>query len=369
MATQRNLNFEGWRVIFILFMVLHHLDSFYDIDIPSFTENIKNFCYEGFVGVNFFFMLSGLGCVLGYKRKLENREISAGGFLLNRLAHLYPAYLLFLITSVFLYAGGHIADIKQILMHIFMLQTFPITSNQAFGYNGVAWCVSATMFFYLIFTVIYRISLKECLLYIVLLSIFILTNMIYHDDNSHVMTALFYTNPVFRLLDFLIGMALGLYFLDHKPICSSTLQILSIVLFVVFLTIGAYGDIAWLYKWGVFYLFPCALLLYSFQGQTSLSKKMFEHRFWQKLASASMIIFLSHQQILNAVKRYASPDFYNYFMPWGVTLCMLLIIIFSVIINQIYAKPAYAGIIKLKEKYMHKSKTDVNIKQLGDKNG
>ena len=341
--SQRNITFEGLRVIFILFMVLHHLDSFYGVEIPSFTDNIKKLCFEGFVGVNFFFMLSGFGCVVGYKEKLEKKLITVGNFLTNRLIKLYPTYLLFMILSVFIYKNGHFGKLKELVMHLLMAQTYPITCNHAFNYNSVAWCVSATVFFYLIFTVIYRINFKECLYYIAFLLTFIGFNMIYHSSDGNVMSTLFYVNPIFRLVDFLAGMAVALYFINHKPKASTGLQIISVLVFAVFMYIGAYGNIPWLYKCGIYYMIPCILLLFAFYPETKLSKSIFGHKFWKPLASASMVIFLSHQEILNSIRMYLphelSQYFYKYFMPWGILVSIVFIVLFSLIINAIYTKP------------------------------
>lgn len=357
---KRNISFEALRVIFILYMVLHHLDTFNGIEIPSFSENIKKFCFEGFVGVNFFFMLSGLGCVLGYKDRLDENKISSAGFLYNRFAKLYPAYFLFLILSVFLYNGGHFGKMKLFLMHTFMLQTFPLTSNQAFGYNGVAWCVFASFFFYLIFIAIHKINFKECLSYIAFLSVFIAVNILFHSEDGYVMTALFYTNPIFRLLDFLIGMAIGLYFKNHLPIHSCKMQIASILVFLSFLFVGAYSNISWLYKWSIYYLFPCAFLLVSFYGETRLSKTLFGHQFWLSLSSASMVIFLSHQQFLNLIKLHLPEPycsyFYKNFMPWGILLSLFFIVVLSLVINKYFETPIYSLLIKLKNRRDAKGK-------------
>ncbi|MDO4162706.1 MAG: acyltransferase family protein, partial [Pseudomonadota bacterium] len=183
----RLVAYEGLRFIFIIFMVLHHLDSFNDISIPSFTENIRKFCAEGFIGVNFFFMLSGLGCVLGYKARLETKETSCERFLLTRFIKIYPTYLLFLTGAVFLYYGGNFFNyIQQFIIHVLMCQTFPLSQNIAFGYNGVSWCVSATAFFYLIFCIIHRMNLKECVYSVLFLSLFIFINILYHSNDGNV---------------------------------------------------------------------------------------------------------------------------------------------------------------------------------------
>ena len=350
----RNITFEAFRFIFILFMVFHHLDTFNSMNIPSFTDGVKKICFEGFVGVNFFFMLSGLGCVLGYKDRLCDKLITGGRFLYNRLSKLYPAYLLFLIISIFLYSHGTIRSAGQFFTHIFMLQSLPITSNVAFDFNGVAWCISVSMFFYFIFTAIYKINFRRCVNYLLFLLLFIVMNLFYHNENGYVMTALFYTNPIFRLVDFLTGMAIALWFKENPDKSGSTrLQIWSVLIFIVFLLLGAYANIPWLYKWGLWYVFPCALLLFAFYNETNLSKRLFNHKFWLTLSGTSMVIFLSYQEILNFIKIYLPmknfPVFYEYFWPWGVLVSILFIVAFSYIVDRLITGPLSKVLIKIKK--------------------
>ena len=234
-----------------------------------------------------------------------------------------------------------------------MLQALPITSNVAFAFNGVAWCVSVSLFFYLVFMAIHKINFKQCVFYLVFLLVFIGMNMLYHNEDWQVMTAIFYTNPVFRLVDFLTGMAIGLWFKEHPTRTGSTkLQILSFFVFLVFVILGAYKNIPWLYKWGLWYVFPCALLLIAFYNETKLSKKMFEHKFWLTLSGASMVIFLSHQQILNIFRIYLPmakfPMFYEYFWPYGVIGMILIITGFSCLVDKFITNPLSKYLIKIK---------------------
>ena len=124
--TKRNSSLEGLRLIFIILMILHHLDMFYNVDIPSFTENAKKICFEFFIGVNFFFMLSGVGCVVGYKQKLLNNSVSGHEFIKKRLQNIWPTYLLFILTAIFLFEINIFDNLSSFLLNLFMLQSFPI---------------------------------------------------------------------------------------------------------------------------------------------------------------------------------------------------------------------------------------------------
>lgn len=94
---------------------------------------------EGFVSVNFFFLLSGFVVQYAYKDRLLNKKTGSIEFLFNRLAHLYPTYLLFFVGAI---------QSSGFLLHLFALQSWiPIAPQDlAFKWNGLAWAVSTEIF-------------------------------------------------------------------------------------------------------------------------------------------------------------------------------------------------------------------------------
>lgn len=341
MIQERNYTLDGWRFIFMVYMILHHFDMFKGIEIPSMTGTINKIFFEGFIGVNFFFMLSGLGCVLGYKDKLETQKISPIGFLCNRIISIWPTYLFFLLTAVFLYNKMHISDVKAFLAQLFMLQSFPITGNIFFSYNALSWCVSDLLFFYLFFAFCYRLDFKKCFSLTILLFLFIIINSLFY--NANVMVSLFYISPVFRLLEFLVGMSIALYFKDHKALHSLKLQVLSICILIFFIAYAISGNVPFLYRWSLYYIFPIGLLCFSFYGETTFSKKLFGNSKMIALSKMSIVMYLCHQQILYCMKVYLPENvrcwIYAHFIPLGSLIFVLAIILFSYVFYNIYTRP------------------------------
>jgi peptidoglycan/LPS O-acetylase OafA/YrhL len=100
----------------------------------------------GYVGVSFFFMLSGF--VLTWSANTPN----PGRFLWMRFARVWPLQFLLAIVAFTVLATqeklpgtiGHVAD-------ILLLQAWSPHQGVYFGGNGVSWSLSCEMFFYLLF--------------------------------------------------------------------------------------------------------------------------------------------------------------------------------------------------------------------------
>ena len=135
-------------------VALFHMNEMGAITGPAW---LKTFAGIGYVGVSFFFVLSGFILVYTY----AGRNIVLGEFYQTRFARIYPAYLFSLLLSFpFFYFGA-------LKMHIpffaFSEQHFALSAGlvllllqawlppAALAWNSVAWSLSVEAFFYVIF--------------------------------------------------------------------------------------------------------------------------------------------------------------------------------------------------------------------------
>lgn len=125
-----------------------------------------------YLGVDFFFILSGFVLTHVYLQKLRNGTLSIRSFYVRRIARIYPAYLLAFIIALtqlygFSFAGINPAPEPPLSASSLFLYLFCFHAWWDFGLisiNGPSWSISAEWFAYLLFPLLLwimsRLSLK-----------------------------------------------------------------------------------------------------------------------------------------------------------------------------------------------------------------
>ncbi|KAA6341559.1 hypothetical protein EZS27_010629 [termite gut metagenome] len=128
------------RFIFAIMIFMHHY---------SRGEGTGAIFPEGFLGVTFFFILSGFVLSYSYWGKLSERKIHFWDFLKRRVIKLYPLHLLCLFVA--LVFSRFSLPIKTIIPNMLLLQSWIPIQGYYFSGNAVSWCLSNEIFFYFIF--------------------------------------------------------------------------------------------------------------------------------------------------------------------------------------------------------------------------
>ncbi len=189
----------------------------------------------GYLGVNFFFILSGFILVYVY----GGREIPKARFWQARFARIYPAYLFsLLVTSPILkFAAPYMrqAHVSPALVYL----TFPLLLESWFPsvlyfWNVVAWSLSVEVFFYFVFPfamrLLQRVPTRNLPLWMAgsWATSLVLTFGYFFlrpdhaawpnsQDNLLPWLAVIKFNPMVRLPEFLLGMGVGASFLRRRP--------------------------------------------------------------------------------------------------------------------------------------------------------
>jgi peptidoglycan/LPS O-acetylase OafA/YrhL len=199
----------------------------------------QNFAGIGYIGVNFFFVLSGFILVYTY----DTNNVQPRRFWRARFARIYPAYLFSLVLSApfFLFALRHLhlpffgwSERHLALAAVLTLALLQAWIPQgALTWNPVCWSLSVEAFFYTIFPWLLRwtkgFPRSRLLISIVAFSLASLSfsgaYILLHPDgaakiNSSEIT-LFWKNflsfnPLLRFPEFIVGMLTGRLFLSGR---------------------------------------------------------------------------------------------------------------------------------------------------------
>jgi peptidoglycan/LPS O-acetylase OafA/YrhL len=198
----------------------------------------RQFTSVGYVSVSLFFILSGFVLVYTY----AERPFDLGAFWRARLARLYPVYLLSLAFTAplfFLVFVRHSSEMAGIGMpwvsrHLPVVAAMVVTMTQswvpqaALAWNIPAWAVSTEVSFYVAFPFLLRwisaiastraLMTLSGLCWIVSLALGIgyvaisPDHLVASADSFEPWLNVLKFNPLFRLPEFVVGMACGLWF-------------------------------------------------------------------------------------------------------------------------------------------------------------
>lgn len=114
--------------------------------------------------VEVFFMLSGLGMVLGYEEKIQNGNVTFGEYIIKRIKRLFPLMWLTLFVTlalqcIFLKKTGSTFvygnfDVYHFLLNLFGLQNGVLEMQWSF--NSPSWYVGVLLWCYVAFFMIVR---------------------------------------------------------------------------------------------------------------------------------------------------------------------------------------------------------------------
>ena len=136
----------GLRFWFAFLVVCHHSLQHW------FGAGIYPVADFGYIGVDFFFVLSGFVLTWSWRP-----EVSARRFWWNRVARIWPLHLTTLVLAV-VFVADQVSrpGVLGTLANVALVQAWVPDQHIYFGYNAVAWSLSCEVFFYLSFPLLAR---------------------------------------------------------------------------------------------------------------------------------------------------------------------------------------------------------------------
>jgi len=297
--------------------------------------------YEGYIGVSFFFILSGFVLGYSYHDKLLSGEIKFSQFWLARFARIYPLHLLTLLIAIPLSFKGDATEwITRFVLNIFLVQSFVPSDDIYFYFNSVSWSISDEWFFYLAFPFLVYLMLKrKYLKFIPLVLLLIPISLLLVKESYH--EKYFYINPLLRLGDFVIGKLLYRVYRKRKEISylndrntATIAEIASIIVLAVFLYF--HNEIPQGFRYSCYYWAPMIFLIYTFSYSKGFISDLLSNKRLVYLGEISFGFYMIHMLVLRyyqylpkripALETVLPPHVPSIFIIFGISLIASMLI-------------------------------------------
>ncbi|MDD9266522.1 acyltransferase family protein [Paenibacillus sp. GCM10023248] len=314
----------------------------------------KNFQF-GYIGVSFFFVLSGFILAYNYHSKFtELNKTTIQNFYIARLAKVYPVHLLTLGLSIpyVLLISARTLDrdfFTGLFANLLMIQSFfPLPfGTMPYSFNSVSWSLSDELFFYIMFPfVVYLLqklkintgALKILIIILAFICMIFLTTFSTLYREAKLDDWYYYVFPIFRAFDFVIGILVGMLFATKKvqenhinKSLFNLLEIFSLCLLVVWISLSPY--ISQVFRFSIYYVPMWCILIYIFAYQGGFVSKALSNRLFVLLGEASFSFYMIHLLVINYVGVYPMGSLLNHLITFFGSILL------SILIYLIYEEP------------------------------
>lgn len=328
---------QGLRVIAMLLIFFFHC-SFINEGNWSIIYNI--FFYDGYFAVTFFFILSGLVTYRSLsKNSVDNTFKESIKITLKRMRKMYPLHLIILIILLLLsFKPGNI--IKKLLLsipHFLLVQSFIPIVGVCFSFNGVSWYLSSLTFCYFISNFLYykltKIKSENLMKFMIIIYLLQLI-VVFMGQNNPMHHWLFYINPVFRSIDFCLGMLLGRILIESKNITFKNINYTSLEIGLVLILILMYTFARYVpqaFRWGVYYTPILILIIAIFSKESGRLSKFLGNKIFMKLSTVSFEFFMIHQLVITHISKY-----FTTYTGECLIVILLLSLLIAIIIKYLF---------------------------------
>lgn len=202
------------RFIAAVAIVIYHYGQGTDL---FSNEYVSLLIHKAYIGVSYFFILSGFVMIIAYHKR---GQVNIFGYLKNRLARVYPVYILSIVILLLLTSFRNL-NLQNLLYYFLMVQSW--IPEKATALNYPAWSISVEWLFYLLFPLLLnkvylKTNLKQITVWIVLF--WVVSQAYFYLITQEIITSPLYSikdihyHPIMHLNEFLAGNLAGLYFLN-----------------------------------------------------------------------------------------------------------------------------------------------------------
>ncbi|QWL67682.1 acyltransferase family protein [Aeromonas jandaei] len=264
---------------------------------------------QGYVGVSFFFVLSGFILSHSYGWRILNGSLCFREYILLRFARLSPLH--FATAAPFVFFACYKNDFQptKILLNLSFLQSWIPNSTYYFSLNAPSWSLSNEMFFYACFFPLVLLPLNKLLklccgllaliTFVAAIFSLTLTDHVFFGEISFAHW-LFYIFPGFRLLEFIVGMCLYHAWRNNFRF-NKVLAIPSYI--ILFLAMYFASDVSEEFRMSLYFIPFIALFFYAHLSDEGVFVRVLSSKIMMLLGNASFAFYLIHQPLILVLRR------------------------------------------------------------------
>lgn len=295
MENNRLVALDSWRGICALLVALYHFDMRLPLQLGPFVSN-------GYLFVDFFFVLSGFVMSHAYGNRLADRS-SRLNFIVRRWGRLWPLHIALLLALMGVHLASRFmgkAGISHVNPEYFLANVLLVHSMGLFDYlafNHPSWSISTEFFAYLAFAV-FCLARGERLREILAVAVVLFTGTILFLQKGHIASTYdlgfirclygFFTGYVVYRLALRTGRD-GLW-------ASGRMEIPASLLMVAFV-----GTVGHLHVLTLIAPFVFGLLVLSFWTDCGPVSRVLQARPLQKLGLWSYSIYMTHYFLIHVM--------------------------------------------------------------------
>ena len=293
--------------------------------------------------VTFFFILSGFLTYYSKYKNIESMNCSKSiKWIFNKMKPFYAVHIITFLLSILVRWNWvckleKIELVRKVILNLLLIQTF--SKDDILVFNNLSWFLSVIFILYIFaipcIKVIKKIPKNKLLIIICLILVLQYVLNIFNIANIHEISL--YFNPMYRMLDFILGMIVSRIFLENiynikrYNLCEISIVIIFIIMYLL----------SFFIKTGCsYYSLVFIISLYIFAHGKGRISKILENDILIYFANISFEFYMVHELILIIFRKV----FINLNYHWLIKSIIISIpsfiisLILSILINKYVTK-------------------------------
>lgn len=305
-----------------------------------------HFFKEGFVGVSFFFVLSGFIIAYNYQEKLQTNKVGKRTFWVARIARVYPLHWLTLLIAAslgnYVVASGTADWLKHFVASLTLVNAYIPQPDYFFSFNSPSWSLCCEQLFYISFPFLVPLlrSDKHLLTALIAAAVVLVVGMHFTPEAN--IKSYWYVNPIARFPDFIVGMFIFRLYdrLKDKPVTPQQGTILEITSIVLFLTFYLHAsEVPKVYRYSCYYWIPVSMVILCFSLQKGSISRLLSNRFFIIGGEISYSFYLIHLFLILSYAEWEKNTDWHIDRYLSIPALFAVIVLLSLLSYHYFEKP------------------------------